>query len=167
MNEKTTNWYAVHTGFKREKRVQKQLERKGIEHYLPLQKRIRRYTRKVRQVELPLISTYIFVKIDLKDRVSVLEVPDVYGFVQFAKDIIPIPESEIALVKRVLGEAYEVEVEEGPLAPGTPVEIIGGQLTGLKGTLVEQAGKEVFNIQLDSLGYQLRMDVPRNLLQRI
>ena len=52
-------WFAVYARYKREKVVAQRLQEKGIECYLPLQRLTRYYTRKVKQVELPLISGYL------------------------------------------------------------------------------------------------------------
>ena len=65
-------WFAVYARYKREKVVAQRLQEKGIECYLPLQRLTRYYTRKVKQVELPLISGYLFTKITKKEYVPVL-----------------------------------------------------------------------------------------------
>lgn len=58
-----SRWFAVYTRSKSEKVVKRLLDQKNIENYLPLQKVTRRYTRKIKSYEIPLISCYIFVKI--------------------------------------------------------------------------------------------------------
>ena len=63
-------WFAVYTRYKREKLVLKELQRRGINAYLPLQTVTRYYTRKVKTVHLPLISCYIFVFEDIYIHVS-------------------------------------------------------------------------------------------------
>ena len=56
-------WFAVYTGYKHEKKVVELLTQKGITAYTPLHRVTRRYTRKVKHVELPLINCYVFVQI--------------------------------------------------------------------------------------------------------
>ena len=63
LDENTPKWFAVHTKYKSEKIVQRMLSQKNVNAYLPLQKHIRKYQRRVTSVELPLISCYIFVNI--------------------------------------------------------------------------------------------------------
>ena len=77
LHDTEARWFAVYTRYKREKIVRKQLSDKGIECYLPLQQFTRHYTRKVKQVQLPLISCYIFVKICKPEYIKVLETPEV------------------------------------------------------------------------------------------
>ena len=85
LHETEPRWFAVYTRYKREKLVAQQLRDKGIEVYLPLQHFTRRYTRKIKKVEMPLISCYVFARITKKEYVPVLETPDVVQFVRFAK----------------------------------------------------------------------------------
>ena len=160
-------WFAVYARYKREKLVAQRLQEKGIECYLPLQRLTRYYTRKVKQVELPLISGYLFTRITRPEYVPVLETQDVVQFVRFSRNLISIPEREINIIRRVVGEDIEIEVEPNGFHPGDAVEIIGGQLTGLKGTLLERRSDKNFVIELESLGYNLLMQVDPSLLRRV
>jgi transcription antitermination factor NusG len=148
-------WFAIYTNFKREKLVNKMLLQKGIENYLPLQKLTRRYSRKVRAVELPLISGYVFVKIVKNQYIPVLETDHVLKFIRFSKNLLAIPESEIDLIKRVVGEGMEITMEPITYQEGDEVEIVGGNLTGLRGKLISKDGKKQFTIELNNLGYSL------------
>ena len=160
-------WFAVYTKFKREKVVDALLKEKGITAYLPLQKLTRRWERKIRVVELPLFSCYIFVKIAKKDYVKVLETTGVVGFVRFSKNLISIPEEEIQMVKQILGEGIEIIAEPSRWNKGDEVEIVSGNLAGLKGKLVAQQGKQNFLIELEKLGYTLQLAIDRQLLRKI
>ncbi|PHN04505.1 UpxY family transcription antiterminator [Flavilitoribacter nigricans] len=167
LDETEAKWFAIYTRYKREKMVAQRLQQKGIEVYLPLQKFTRRYVRKVKHVELPLINCYLFTKITKKEYIPVLETQDVVKFVRFSKNLISIPDAEIQVIQRVVGEAIEIEVSPSEYLPGDDVEVIAGQLTGLKGKLVKKENDKNFLIELESLGYQMRMQVDPALLQRI
>ncbi|MEO0341374.1 MAG: UpxY family transcription antiterminator [Bacteroidota bacterium] len=160
-------WFAVYTKYKREKLVVKQLLEKGIEAYVPLQQFTRYYTRKVKTVELPLISCYIFVKINESEYVPVLETSDVVTFVKFSKELVAIPEASIQILRQITGEAQEITLSQGNIEIGKKAEIIGGRLTGLKGIVVEQKGDKNFVVQLETLGYNLHMQIPRQYLRLI
>lgn len=168
LDEQEARWFAVYTRYKREKQVLKRLTEKGITTYLPIQRVKRYYTRKVKQVELPLISCYLFTKITKPEYIPVLDTPDVVKFVRFSKNLISIPEREIKLIQRVVGEDVEVEMEPRQhMRKGDEVEIIGGRLTGLKGTLVNREGQKHFVVELESLGYAMRMQVDPQYLRKI
>ena len=110
LDAQEARWFAVYTKYKREKAVFRRLQEKGIETYLPLQQHVRRYTRKTRVVELPLISCYLFARITSREYVPVLETEGVLDFVNFSGKIIAIPDWEIGLMRRIVGEKLELEV---------------------------------------------------------
>jgi len=159
-------WFAIRTGFRKEKIVQKRLNNKGIISFLPLYKVIRRYERKVKHLELPLINSYLFVKIKKADYVRVLETEQVHTFVHFNRNLIAIPEAEIEIIHRVLGETTEVSVVEEGYREGDFVEIIGGRLTGLCGELIAREGKKRLIIRLENIGVGLEVEVDAKYLRK-
>jgi transcription antitermination factor NusG len=160
-------WFAVYTRYKSEKVVHNLLGKKSIQCYLPLQKVTRRYTRKIKTHDIPLISCYIFVKITKNEYVPVLETENVVKFIRFAKNLLAIPEEEMEILKRVVGEGEGVEAEPGKFKEGDEVEVMGGRLTGLKGRLVERQGKKQMVVELENVGYSLRMNIDVSLLRKI
>jgi transcription antitermination factor NusG len=167
LHDTEPRWFAVYTNYKREKLVEKMLTQKRIECYLPIQRVTRRYVRKVRTLELPLISCYIFVKITKKEYVSVLETEYVLKFTKIAQNLLSIPESEIETMKRVVGEGLEVTIEPTAMQEGDEVEITSGNLTGLKGRLVSIEGKKQMVVELEQMGYSLRMNIDASLLRKL
>jgi transcriptional antiterminator RfaH len=165
LDEQEARWFAVYTGFRKEKRVRDLLTKKGIRAYLPLQHHTRVYTRKVKEVSIPLISCYVFVHITKQDYVRVLETQHVLQFVRFKKDLLAIPAMEIDILKRIVGE-LELTIEPASLQQGDRVEIIGGQLTGLRGTLAATKGKQRLLITLETLGMDLQLEVDPKYLQK-
>lgn len=75
-------WFAVYTTPRHEKRVSQYLSQRGIVHYLPLY-HVQRKWRDGSTVtlDLPLFPGYIFVHIERRERVRVLEVPGVLTIV--------------------------------------------------------------------------------------
>lgn len=167
LDPKEPKWFAVYTSYKREKLVQKMLLSKGIECYLPLQKVTKKYTRKIRVTESPLINCYVFVKIVKGQYVSVLETEHVLKFTKIAQNLLSIPESEIITLRKVVGEGLEIEVRPTTLSEGDEIEIVAGNLVGLKGRLITHDGKNKVVIDLDRLGYSLRMNIDVSLLRKI
>ena len=156
-------WYAVCTRFKAEKEVQRLLMKKGIEAYVPLSKVVRQYTRKRKTVELPLIHCYVFVHTQADRFVPVLQTEHVIKFIQFEGRPKPIPAHEIALLKRVCQEVNDLEARPLEYAPGLAVQVVGGNLTGIQGRLVENLGKN-FLVELDQIGLGLLLEVDPALL---
>ena len=152
--------------YKREKLVGRRLAAHGIETYVPLKREVRRYRSKTVTVELPLFSSYVFVRLSAKRYPEVLADPDVFEIVHFQGDVGRVTDEEIELLRRILrdpGDGYDPEPLVGLLA-GTPVIISGGTLAGTRGFVVEQQGNRNFVVELRTLGVSLSLVVSRQLL---
>jgi len=167
LDAQQARWFAIYTKYKREKAVFRRLREKGIDAYLPLQQHLRHYTRKTRSVELPLISCYLFTRITKRDYVLVLETEGVLDFVNFSGRIVAIPDEEIDVMRRLVGERMQLEIEPRQFRPGQAVEIAEGNLMGIQGVLLECRREKNFLVELNRTGYNLRMHVDPSVLQPI
>lgn len=167
LQEKNPQWFAIYCAFKKEKFAKKLLEKKGIETYLPLQKVVRKYDRKIKKLEIPLINCYLFVRIIKSDYVTVLETDYISRFVKIGKDLLAIPDAEIEIMQRILGENIALEIEQSMFYQGDEVLITQGNLTGLTGKLVSFQGKEKVVVQLNTIGYSIQMEMEKNLLTKV
>lgn len=161
---KDQRWYAIYTRSKSEKVAFRALTAAGIHSYLPLMKKVRLYNRKRKEVELPLISCYVFVKIDESDYVKVLQSPNVIDFVRFSSEMISIPEEEIDMMRRILGEGWEVSVQKDSFSEGDHVEVASGNLTGMKGYIVGNSDNRQLLVNFKHLGLGLQISISRDLL---
>lgn len=161
------NWYVVKTRYKSEKMVRRMLLAKGVEAYLPLISRTRKYTRKIKKYQIPLINCYVFVRIPLNKMVRVLETPNVLDFVRTGMSLSIVPEYEIESLRKVTGELENAAVGDIEFITGDQVEIEVGQMAGLKGILETRLNNHEFVLQLESIGYQLRIVVDRKVLRKI
>lgn len=158
-------WYAVHTKYKCEKYVVESLVKKNITAYTPLLTTTKQYTRKIVKREIPLINCYVFVHIDLADMVKVLQTEYVYSFLRIGKEISPVQQDEINILKRITGDYQDIVLEDFSYVEGMPVEIISGNMTGVKGILLEKKGNHNFVVELQSLSYQLKINVDPSILK--
>ena len=102
-----------------------------------------------------------------EDYIRVLQSEYVITFVKQRKNIISIPEIEIILLKMIVGEIENVEVGELTYESGDEVEIIGGNLTGIRGRLLKKEGKNSFVVQLITIGMQLAMTIDKSNLRML
>jgi len=168
ISETEPRWFAVYTKFKCEKFVAALLAKKQIEAYVPLMSRTKRYTRKVKHYEVPLINCYVFVHITRKEYVPTLETEYVMKFLRQGRDLLAIPQSEIDLLRRVAGDIEEIQsLEKAEYTPGEEVEVIAGYLSGLRGKVISKAGKRSFVIDLQTLGYQLHIRIDQTYLRPV
>lgn len=166
LNQEAPRWYAIYTKFKSEKFVASNLEKKGIVAYVPLIEKTKRYQRKIKKYQIPLINSYVFVNILPHQRTPVLETEYVSKFIRIGKDLSSIPEEEINVLKRIVGDIEEVVVSPLGFNVGDQVEIIAGQLSGLSGKLVTRVGKKSFIVELNHIGIQLSMNIDLSQLQK-
>ena len=168
LSEDQPRWFAIRTRYKSEKLAYKQLISRQIDAYLPIRHLIRRYGRKKREVDLPLINNFVFVKIVKKDYLTVLQTEYVNGFLKLGHNLLSIPEEQIELIRRLLGENIDLEVVENRiLEKGDWVEITSGPLLGMRGKLVQVKGKEKVLVELINSGYSLEISIDNQLVKRV
>src|SRR5690348_18035326 len=87
-------WFAAYTTTRHEKAVAEHFAMRDIEAFLPLYKTQRLWKNGCRMtLELPLFPSYVFVRVPVRERVRVLEVPGVLSLVSTAGKPVPLPES--------------------------------------------------------------------------
>ncbi len=130
-------WYAVYTSANHEKRVQMQLQERSVESLLPLYEERRRWKDRTKRLQLPIFPGYVFVRLALRDRLQVLRIPGVARLVGFNGDPVPLPESDVEALRKVLAGPLRV-LPHPYLTVGRRVRITAGPLQGLEGVLVRK-----------------------------
>lgn len=151
-------WYAIYTCARHEKRVSQQLERKSVEHFLPLYEAVHRWKDRRARVQLPLFPGYLFVRIPLAQRMQVLEVPSVVRMVGFQGVPAALPDEEILSLRS--GLAGNLRVEPHPyLKIGRRVRVIRGPLAGREGILVRKKDRLRLVISIDLIMRSMAVEV--------
>ena len=153
-------WYAIRTRSRHEKMVADQLDKLGVENFLPLVKQSRQWSDRVKEVELPLFSGYTFVRVVLSspDRLRVLQTHGVAGFVGINCIGTAIPENQIEDIRTLL--ASKVPFEEQPyLRVGQRVRVKGGALDGVEGILAAQNDDRSLVISLEPIQRSLSVRI--------
>jgi transcription antitermination factor NusG len=160
-------WYAIFTRPRYEKRVYEQLQKQGIEAYLPLQITIRQWSDRKKKVSEPLFSCYLFVNITLKDYYRVLNTDGVVRYIAFEGKAVSIPENQIRLIQNLLTMDYDISETMQFLPQGTRVAIKAGPLIGIIGELVEYAGRKRVIIRIDEICKSIWVNVPLHFLSLV
>jgi transcriptional antiterminator RfaH len=140
MNMEGKQWYAVRLRPRSEKMVALHLRDKGYEEYLPLYRSRRRWSDRMKEVDLPLFPGYIFCKFDVTNRLPILVTPGVLSITGCGKVPLPIPELEISAVQRIVTS----NMPYGPwptMRVGQAVRVRSGPLEGLEGLILELRNK--------------------------
>jgi len=144
------NWYAAYTSARHEKSVARQLDERSINCFLPLYRSWHRWADRRKQVELALFPGYVFVHIDPRERLRILQLPGVVRLVSFNGTPAPLPETEIEVLRNGLEQGIYAQPHPY-LRAGRRVRVIRGPLAGAHGILVRKKDKLRFVISIDVL----------------
>lgn len=128
-------WFAILVRTSREKTASLLLENAGYECFLPISKYLRRWSDRMKEIEVPLFPGYLFCRMNPQNRLPVLMTPGVIQIVGTGKTPIPVEEEEIAAIQRVgksglptmpwpyLQVGHAARIEDGPLRGMTGIVI--------------------------------------------
>jgi transcription antitermination factor NusG len=128
------HWYAAYTRAQHEKCVAAELGMREVEHFLPLYSSVRRWKDRRVQLESPLFPGYVFVRLALRERLRVLQIPGVVRLVGFNGQPTALPDTEMEIMRSGLSQSLRVEPHPF-LTVGRRVRISGGPFAGLEGVL--------------------------------
>jgi transcriptional antiterminator RfaH len=161
------NWYAVYTRSRNEKKVLKLLTEAHVETFLPLHKTVRQWSDRKKLVELPLFSSYVFVKINQRECHKVLTVDGVVKFVSFEGAPAPIPLYQIENLKILISSNHSFEKSALQFEPGQKVVVNQGSLKGIVGELIRIGRKNRFLIRIEHMFQNLLVNLPAHQLEQI
>lgn len=160
-------WYAIYTKSRAEKKVEKDLKEKGIETYLPLQKKLRIWSDRRKTIEMPLFSGYVFVNINLvKERYFVLQTDNVVKFVSFSGEISEVKQNEIDTIKWILGENLPIEPTSTRFAKGQKVKVVFGDMKDLEGEVIRTKKNKVL-FRISSIQQNMLVEIPEHYIENI
>jgi transcription antitermination factor NusG len=141
----TQQWFTVYTCANHEKTVAKRLDARRVEHFLPMYTSVARWKDRRVKLDLPLFPGYMFVRLELGERLRVLEVPGVVRLVGFNGQPYPVSDTEIESLRTGIQNALQF-VPHPYLNVGSRVRVKRGPLEGIEGILVRR--KNVYRVVL-------------------
>ena len=144
------HWYAAYTSANHEKRVGQQLERGCVEHFLPLYESVRRWKDRRVRLQMPLFPGYVFVRIALREKLRVLEIPGVAWLVGFDGNPAPIPAEDMEAVRACVNGGRVVQPHRY-IRRGQRVRVMSGPLAGFSGIVVKQKKRARLVVSFDVL----------------
>jgi transcription elongation factor/antiterminator RfaH len=165
-NGTESQWYAAYTFAKHEKRVAQQLDERRIESFLPIYRAIRKWKDRKKELQLPLFPSYVFVRIDIKDRLRVQQVPGVVSFVSFGGIPVPLRSSDVETLRQ--GSVNPMQIAPHPyLKVGRRVRIASGPFAGTEGVLTRRRNGCRVVIAIDLLQRSVAVEADEADLQAI
>jgi len=160
MTDLNRQWFALHVNVRRERMAADALRGKGFEEFLPLCRTRRRWSDRVKELEVPLFSRYLFCRFRGEDRHRVLTTPGVGYIVGIGNIPVPVPDGEIAALEAVRKSG--VVAQPWPfLQTGQWVRIEAGTLAGLEGILLDFRGSRRLVISITLLQRSVAVEIDR------
>lgn len=155
------SWVALQVRPRSEKLVASTLLSKGMEVFLPLYTTRRRWSDRVKELELPLFDGYVFCKLNLLYRLPALTIPRVIQFVGVGRTPVPIEEGEIHALQAVVKSGLP-SMPWPFLAVGQRIRVEHGPLRSLEGILLQAKGSHRLILSVSLLQRSVAVEVDRD-----
>jgi transcription antitermination factor NusG len=159
MSTSSASWFAIRVKSRCEWAVSEALRQKGFEEFLPLYWSRRRWSDRVKLLQLPLFSGYLFCRFSLADRVPILSTPGVVLIVGSGRTPLPIDTNEVEAIRKAVESGQKV-VPWSRLEVGRTVRIEEGPLSGLEGVLLRFKGTNQLILSVQLLQRAVAVEIP-------
>jgi transcription antitermination factor NusG len=151
-------WFALEIRARHERFVASTLYSKGFEVFLPLYISKRRWSDRIKKIELPLLPGYLFCRFDPKKRMPILVTPGVRQVVGTGKTPVPVDESEIAALQSIV--VSRLQARPWPfLQVGQRVRIAEGPLYGVEGILLDSKKRDRLVVSVTLLQRSVAVEI--------
>lgn len=159
-----TQWYAVYTKPRWEKKVAELLSKKGVINYCPLNKVKKQWHDRKKLVLEPLFTSYVFVNTTPQQYAHIKSTPGVINFVHWLGKPAVVREVEINAIRSFLMEYSAVQIKRIQVSLNDEVKVITGPLMHQEGKVVQISNNTV-KIELPSMGYALIATVSKEHIE--
>lgn len=159
-------WYAVYTCANHEKRVAEQFASRTVEHFLPLYESVRRWQDRKVRLQVPLFPGYLFVRMETRDRLRVLQIPGVVRMVGFHGSPTPMPEEDIDSIRAFLDRGWRAEPHPY-LQAGRRARVVRGPLAGIAGIVLRRKNRTRLVISVDLIQRAMAIEMDESDLAPI
>lgn len=157
------HWFALTVRPQHEKSTARALSNQGLEGFLPLYLTRRRWSDRIKELELPLFAGYVFCRFAPEHRLGVLTTPGVTSIVGFGGAPVPVNDQEIAALQQTV--ASGLPVQPWPfLECGQRVRIERGPLRGLEAILVRSKDFWRVVLNVDLLRRSVAVEIDRDVI---
>ncbi len=159
ISENIPKWYALYTKSRTEKKVAERLDKIGVEYYLPLKKTLKQWSDRKKYVFVPIINSYIFVKVKKEQLYDLIAVEGITRYISFSGRPVEVRQQEIDVLKLFLESGTEVEFLDGEPKKGKLVKFTSGIFKDYKGKILKVNRKNQLVVEIESLGKSLIVNI--------
>lgn len=161
------NWFALYTKSRSEKKVYQELVNKGIECYLPLEKKLKLWSDRKKWVEEPFIRSYVFVSIEEENLQQSLNTPGVVTVIKFGGKPAKVQNDHINIIRSILSSNEDYELCTENFEPGERVVVESGSLKGLFGEMVHHLNKYKVLVRIESINQNILIRINPSHLKKV
>ncbi|MGL5317101.1 MAG: UpxY family transcription antiterminator [Bacteroidales bacterium] len=155
-------WFVLYTAPRSEKKVYERLLMQGVEAYLPLHATPRVWSDRVKIVEMPLFSSYIFVHVPEHKLRDLLSVYGVVKTIYYNGAPAKVRDSEIKAIQEFveLSKAREVtfDLDEEVMVAAGPFKDTSGKIV--------KVGKEYLILHIEQLGMTASVQLNKEAIKK-
>jgi transcription antitermination factor NusG len=160
MKQRIVSWYAAHVKYQTEKKIKQFLERKGIQHYIPLQD------------DKPFIPGTVFIRTDYERALSLpvecgCMIDYLYNTDTKKFQVISDKQMEDFMFLQDFSDRTLLLTHPENLKDGERVRVIGGEFAGIEGELYRIKGHKRVVVRLGSLGAVATNYVAKENLEKL
>ena len=149
------DWFVLCTKQKKEKKVLGELISLGIKAYCPMVLERRQWSDRVKKVIVPLIPSYVFVKLPEQERDIVFRVPGIVRYLFWLGKPATVYDKEIEALKAfITDDTMDVTVQS--LKPGDSYTISDGYFKGKEGVINEVTNNRL-QLIINGLGIKITL----------
>lgn len=162
-------WFVAYVRMHHERKIADSLSQMGIENFVPVQTQMRKWSDRMKKVDVVLIPMVVFVHATEEERKQtfVLAALRFYLSVKGTYKVVKIPDEQMQRFKFMVDYSDEaISFNPDCFAEGDRIRVVKGPLTGLTGILVGKGGKSKIAVQLDLLG-MATVDIPIGYVEKL
>jgi transcriptional antiterminator RfaH len=148
-------WFVVYTRPQQELKVAEQLSAMGITNYCPTITLIKQYSDRKKKVIKPLLSSFVMVQLEEKEREKVFSCSGIVRYLFFLGKPAVVPAFEIDLMQDHLNGVYK-DIKLTTITVGQSHTITEGPFSGVTGKVVQIDNTKV-KLELSSLGMSITL----------
>ena len=158
-----TGWYVLYVRSCQERKVNALLQENNFETFLPMIKKVRKWSDRKKIIEAPLFPSYVFVKLQARhDFNRALSIKGACTYIRFGSEYARATNEEILRIKMLCGltDVSEIKVTSAPIQIGEYKTIKFGPLEGLKCKIIRVDDNHKLRIRIESLRQNITATVP-------
>ncbi|MEA5141163.1 UpxY family transcription antiterminator [Arcicella rigui] len=158
-------WFVLYTKSNNEKKVAERLSAINIDVYCPTIRTERKWSDRIKVVEVPLFKSFCFVNLDEKDRAKVFTIPGVVRYLFWLNKPAVVQQKEIDTIRELLNSFNHNLIKVETFKINESILINSGVFEGKEAIVLSYQGKKIM-VKIDSLDMYISIDLTKSKIQK-